>query len=552
MATQGGESMGRAGSRILQRAEPVRHFLWRAQNWKRLAPVYPAVAADRLEAYVRAVFTAPANIYTPRSYTNRDCIGEAINVVGGLRRTVGAPTEIPRGAPRLLMLGDSRMYGAGVEDADTLPSRLQALLQRAGSPVRVRNCGIRSNTLMNILSHLRSMDYTGRDALVLFLTLRANHFASLKRGTHAGYWRILRAIVEEARARGLRLLVFRYPDIRRLRRPTDLERYFQHATSVGKRHTCAWPDFAYAPEQPVDAIDTQAALDAVPEGVSSFWDFNHTGPAANEAIARFILPHVARLLASPEARPWGMRPPTEAERSQVEEALAAFRAECKREFAEQVRAQSAHSLELYRGCGKFAAAPQERIGAILMNCNPFTNGHAYLVERALEHVDWLYVFVLSEDRSFFSFEHRFAMVREHFAANPRVRVLPSGKLMASSLTFPDYFDREDISVAAVDAALDTEYFRDIIARIFHISVRIVGTEPHSPVMANYNAMLKTELPRHGIEVVEIERKTDGHGAAISASRIRECIREGRWRSLRGMVPDSTFAIIDRHYSEAPR
>lgn len=544
--------MGQHRCRTLRRAEPVRHFLWRAENWKRLAPVYPAVPADRLEAYVRAVFTAPANIYTPRSYANRDCVGEAVNVVGGLRRTVGAPAEMPRHVPRLLMLGDSRMYGAGVEDADTLPSRLQALLHRAGVPVWVRNWGIRSNTLMNILSQLRSMPPSPRDALALLLTLRANHFPSQKRGTRAGYWSILRTIAEEARARGMRLLVFRYPDIRRLRRPTELESFFQSAISTGKRYSCICPDFAYAPDQPVDAIDTQAALDAVPGGVASFWDFNHTGPAANEAIARFIYPHVARLLASPEARPWGSRPQSDAGRARVEEALRAFRADCKREFAGQLRAQSARGLELYRDCEKFAAPPGARIGAIIMNCNPFTNGHAYLVEQALLSVDSLYVFVLSEDRSLFSFEHRFAMVRDHFAANPRVRVLPSGTLMASSFTFPDYFDREDISVSEVDATLDTAYFSDVIAKIFHISVRIVGTEPNSPVMAHYNAMLKAELPKNGMEVVEIERKTDGQGSAISASRIRECIREGRWESLRGMVPDSTFAIIARHYREGAR
>lgn len=539
--------MERHASRILKRAEPVRHHLWRVQNWRKLASVYPGVAPERLEAYVRAVFMAPPNIYTPRCYVNADCVGDAVNVVGGLRRTVGAPAEMPRHVPRLLMLGDSRMFGAGVEDADTLPSRLQGLCDRAGIPVWIRNHGIRSNTLMNILSHLRSMDYSGRDALALFLTLRANHFPSQKRGTRAGYYRILRAIVEEAHARGLRLLVFRYPDIRRRGRPTELESYFQHALGTGKRSTCICPAFAYAPEQPVDAIDTQAALDAVPEGVSAFWDFIHTGPAANEAIARFILPHVAGMLSSPQARPWSMRPLSEDGRRQVEDALCVFREDCRGEFAEQVRANSARTLQMYRDCEKFAAAPGQRIGAILMNCNPFSNGHAYLVEQALLRVDYLYVFVLSEDRSLFSFEHRLAMVRGHFAGNPRVRVLPSGKLMASSLTFPDYFDREDISVSDVDSSLDTAYFRDIIAKIFNISVRFVGTEPNSPVMAHYNATLKVELPKNGIETVEIERMNDARGAAISASRIRQCIREGRWETLRGMLPPTTLAIISRHY-----
>src|SRR6185369_1032961 len=42
-------------------------------------------------------------------------------------------------------------------------------------------------------------------------------------------------------------------------------------------------------------------------------------------------------------------------------------------------------------------------GAVVVNCNPFTYGHRYLIESAAREVDHLYVFVVKEERSIFPF-----------------------------------------------------------------------------------------------------------------------------------------------------
>lgn len=44
--------------------------------------------------------------------------------------------------------------------------------------------------------------------------------------------------------------------------------------------------------------------------------------------------------------------------------------------------------------------PGEKIGAIVMNANPFTLGHRWLVEQAARQCDWLHLFVVKEDASF--------------------------------------------------------------------------------------------------------------------------------------------------------
>ena len=75
------------------------------------------------------------------------------------------------------------------------------------------------------------------------------------------------------------------------------------------------------------------------------------------------------------------------------------------------------------------------VGAIVMNCNPFTLGHRYLVEYAAAQCDVLHLFVVEEDRSMFSSQVRLRLVREGTAHLPNVRVHPSGHYMISSATF---------------------------------------------------------------------------------------------------------------------
>ena len=49
--------------------------------------------------------------------------------------------------------------------------------------------------------------------------------------------------------------------------------------------------------------------------------------------------------------------------------------------------------------------------AIVMNANPFTLGHRYLVLQAAEMASTLYVIVVHEDRSAFSYAERLAMIK---------------------------------------------------------------------------------------------------------------------------------------------
>lgn len=74
-------------------------------------------------------------------------------------------------------------------------------------------------------------------------------------------------------------------------------------------------------------------------------------------------------------------------------------------------------LEYGEGLSKWLESKQELVrtglnGAVVVNCNPFTNGHLYLIESAAQRVDNLYIFVVKEDRSVFPFDVRYRLVEE--------------------------------------------------------------------------------------------------------------------------------------------
>jgi [citrate (pro-3S)-lyase] ligase len=119
-------------------------------------------------------------------------------------------------------------------------------------------------------------------------------------------------------------------------------------------------------------------------------------------------------------------------------------------------------------------------GAIVMNCNPFTNGHLYLITTAAKQCGKLFIFVVSEDKSFFSAADRFAMVKAGTAHLANVEVYPSGPYLISSATFPSYFMKETVKSARINCELDLTVFSDCFAAPLGITIRFVGTEPNDP------------------------------------------------------------------------
>lgn len=183
-----------------------------------------------------------------------------------------------------------------------------------------------------------------------------------------------------------------------------------------------------------------------------------------------------------------------------------------------------------------------KIGAIVMNCNPFTLGHRYLIETALQQVDQLFVFVVEEDSSEFAFEDRFNMVKLGTSDLDRITILPSGDYMISRKTFPAYSQKAELQNEIINPSYDVELFGGKIAPFLGINVRFAGQEPLDKVTKQYNDTMRDLLPGYGIEFIEIPRK-EINEQVISASRVRKLLHEGKIEELKKLVPLSTYSYI---------
>lgn len=193
----------------------------------------------------------------------------------------------------------------------------------------------------------------------------------------------------------------------------------------------------------------------------------------------------------------------------------------------------------------------DKIGAIVMNANPFTNGHLYLIEESLKQCDFLHVFVVKEDVSEFRYRDRLRLVREGTAHLKRLIVHEGSRYIISRATFPCYFLKKENIVHRCHMVLDITMFRKYIAPPLGITHRFAGSEPHCIVTNYYNQQMKNflespEIDAPAVEFVEIMRKKVQQNY-ISASKVRALLAEGKYEEIRPYVPKTTYQFLNAHY-----
>ncbi len=161
-----------------------------------------------------------------------------------------------------------------------------------------------------------------------------------------------------------------------------------------------------------------------------------------------------------------------------------------------------------------------RNGAIVMNANPFTKGHRYLVETAASKVDNLYVIAVKEDLSRFPYAERLAMIKAGTEDIPNVTVCEGSDYAVSAATFPTYFLKKLSDASDVQMSLDIDLFAKHIAPALGVSVRFAGSEPSDPLTARYNGLMSENLQGAGVDFVEVPRLENGEGP-VSATLLRE-------------------------------
>ena len=180
-------------------------------------------------------------------------------------------------------------------------------------------------------------------------------------------------------------------------------------------------------------------------------------------------------------------------------------------------------------------------GVVVMNCNPFTLGHRYLIEQAAKQVERLFVMVVREDCSLFAYAERKAMVEQGVAHLKNVTVIDGSEYAISQATFPTYFLKRLDDAADTQMLLDLDLFRRHIAPALGTTVRFVGTEPTDQLTRRYNQLMH-EVLADVREIVRLEKE----GNAVNASRVRKAMEQGDMSTIRQLVPPTTLPYIIAH------
>lgn len=181
-------------------------------------------------------------------------------------------------------------------------------------------------------------------------------------------------------------------------------------------------------------------------------------------------------------------------------------------------------------------------GAIVMNANPFTLGHRYLIEQASAACNRLFVLVVEEDRSLFPTAIRKKLIQEGTADLKNVNVIGGGRYVISNATFPTYFLKSPDAAVGAHAKLDAMLFCTGIAPALGVTDRFVGDEPLDITTAAYNKAMEKTLPDYNIKFHCIKRFEKG-GTPISASRVRALIRADRLAETAALLPETTYRFL---------
>ena len=181
---------------------------------------------------------------------------------------------------------------------------------------------------------------------------------------------------------------------------------------------------------------------------------------------------------------------------------------------------------------------KSNIGAVVINGNPVTLGHEYLIETASKNHSFVIVFLLEEDLSYFTYKERMTLAYLAFLPYRNVLVVPSTDYIVSSLTFPGYFLKEESKKNKEWAKVDALIFKNYFMKELNIKARFVGTEEKG-YMKVYNDTLQ-EVLQDKLVIVDRIKNND---KVISASAIRKLIEEEKIDEAMESIPNGCKAVF---------
>ena len=465
------------------------------------------------------------------------------NVNNGIRHTID---NVENSTNSIYMIGSSYSHGLFCDDKHTVCNYLQQKCNKLGAPFNskirynVVNLGaIRQsspyNSYINLLNHINLKE----NDIVIFII---SPYTIYKSGISNNDLNTFVAIKEFCKLHKAKFSMFLQPHVYLVQNPSAHEReiivdfkrrdglttdYDPHKL---EQHKHELQNIFTANEIP--CFDLQRHFDRPHNWNECFFDKIHTTYHGNECIADAIYNiYISKIIS--------LNP------------MHAYAASHYNlvHMAQRMFMESDGLVDWLEKVPVFPNATHKQVGSIVMNCNPFTLGHKHILATALSKVDYLYLFVVEEDKSNFKFPERWKLIKEGVAEfGDKICMVPSGKFIISSLSFPEYFQKDKIEYTP-DTTNEILMFGTILAPYLGISKRFFGEEPYCHVTKAHHEQMKELLPLCGVECVEIPRKPHD-GSAISASRVRKLLEEGELEELSKIVPVTTFRHLLKKYRQA--
>ncbi|MCQ2412966.1 MAG: hypothetical protein MJ057_08455 [Sphaerochaetaceae bacterium] len=195
---------------------------------------------------------------------------------------------------------------------------------------------------------------------------------------------------------------------------------------------------------------------------------------------------------------------------------------------------------------------------IVLNANPFTVGHRYLVEIAAKRSKSVIVFVIQgktesggkgnhENTGIeIPFQDRFALTQKALSDLSNVVVLPSGPYLISRDDFPSDFLTDKLGNASAHAILDAMVFCDVCEALGS-KTAFAGDEPRDELSEIHLNALRQACAEAKIVLKVAERKRLGD-KYISGSLVRQDLSNKNMDEVHLLVPDMVFDYLAGHFA----
>ena len=495
-----------------------------------------------VDLYFEQVSYMPNLYYKDDLLTNRDYNSDNVNIIDGLRFTCTG-TNIDS-YTTLHFFGDSRMYGLYVGDEYTIPSLVSKKTHK-----KCINYGTHGTSIFDIRLQIRSANIKAGDVVII-----NNGFIKAKRKIeqkiiNATVIDEINKIYEECERMDVKLILCIFPECGDKRVLSNQElnicifQEFQRIETANSNYfslSAEWKQLIpVLRKNGIVCCDLISCIQYA-EGIQAFVDYIHFGTVGNEFFSDILSEYITQVIKDYKAI------------GEFKEQINALRDDYRKIICERRSYKNSgffdedkfnQYIDFLR---KKVINNSTEAAVIVMNANPFTYGHQYIIEESLKRVQYLYILVVQEKHTVIPFEDRLELIKQGTSHMKHITIIPSSEFVVSNVTLPEYFKKEKKQCIEVDASRDIDLFINYIMPALGVQTRIAGEEPYCSVTREYNRQIAEKFNEKGLSFIQIERKKQDD-TYISASKVRRAVYDGKIESIQDIVPSSTYDYLLQNF-----